>query len=222
MAQLTLLPRTTEFRAGSTLGDGWSEDRNREIEVNEYVQFQRPGRYVLHVMLKHIVPVRVNQQNRQPGLNCELRSNAESVEILPPDAQWEAAELGRIGRLLESDATLLEGARSLRYLNTPAAATALVHWYLELPSQPANSELATGIFESQYADIVQKELEKALPSAGSSTEKAIVTLALLEVRRQFSNRPCPSDPKAASVWSREYWALFESVKSRYAGARTSR
>ena len=97
-----------------------------------------------------------------------------------------------------------------------------MRWYLQLPSKPVNSELATGIFESQYADIEQKELEKAVPSTGSSTEKAIVTLALLEVRRQFSNRPCPSDPKAASAWSRKYWALFESVKSRDAGTRTSR
>jgi hypothetical protein len=170
----------------------------------------------------HIVPLEMNEQNRRPWLNCELRSNAESVEILAPNAQWEAAELGRIGRLLESDATRLEGARSLRYLNTPAAAAMLVRSYLQLPSEPANSEFATGIYETQCADIVQKELERALPSAGSSTEKAIGTLASLEVRRQFSKRPCPSDPKAASAWSRDYWALYESVKSRYAGARTGR
>jgi len=210
------------IRVGSTLGDGWSEDRNREIELNEYVQFRRPGRYVLHFVVMHIVPLEINERNSHPWLNCELRSIAESVEILAPNAEWEASELVRIGRLLESDATRVEGAHSLRYLNTPAAGVALVRGYLQLPSEPANSEFATGIFESQYADIVQKALEKALPSASSSSEKAIGTLALLEVRREFRNRPCPSDPRAASAWSREYWALYESVKSRYAGARTSR
>ncbi len=210
------------IRVGSTLGDGWSEDRNREIEVNEYVQFRRPGRYVLHVVLMHIVPLEMNEQNRHPWLTCDLRSNAQSVEILAPNAQWEAAELGRIGRLLESDATRLEGARALRYLNTPAAAATLARLFLQLPSEPANSEFATGIYESQYADVVQKELEKALPSAGSSTDKAIGTLASLEVRRRFSKRPCPPEPKAARAWSLDYWALFESVKSRYDGTRTSR
>lgn len=211
------------IRVGSGPGDhAWSEDRNREIELNEYVQFRRPGRYVLHVVLMHIVPLEMNEQNRHPWLTCELQSNAESVEILAPNARWEAAELGRIGRLLESDATRLEGARSLRYLNTPAAAATLARLYLQLPNEPANSEFATGIYESPYAGIVQKELEKALPTAGASTEKAIGTLTWIEVRRQFSKRPCPSDPEAAKAWSKEYWALFESVKNRYADARTSR
>lgn len=218
-------PSTQDNRilvGSGTIGEGWSDDRSREIELNEYVQFLRPGRYVLHVVLMHIVPLEMNEQNRHPWLTCDLRSNAQSVEILAPNAQWEAAELGRIGRLLESDATRLEGARALRYLNTPAAAATLARLYLQLPSEPANSEFATGIYESQYADVAQKELEKALPSAGSSTDKAIGTLASLEVRRQFSKRPCPSDPKAASAWSREYWALYESVKSKYAGTRMSR
>jgi len=218
-------PSTQDNRilvGSGTIGEGWSDDRSREIDLNEYVQFRRPGRYVLHVVLMHIVPLEMNERNRHPWLVCNLRSNTESIEILAPDARWEAAELGRIGRLLESDATRLEGARSLRYLNTPAAAATLVRWYLHSPGDAANPELATGLYESQYAGVVQKELEKALPSAGSSAEKVIGALASLEVRRQFSKRPCPSDPKAAKAWSKEYWALFESVKNRYAGARTSR
>jgi len=206
------------IRVGNTLGTGWSEDRNREIDVNEWVQFRRPGRYVLHVVLKHIIPAQMTEKNRKPWLNCELKSNAESVEVLPPDARWETAELARIGRLLESDTTRLAGASALRYLNTPQAAVALARWYLWLAGEPTNSELAKGIFESQYADIVQTELEKALRSAVPFTESAVGTLALLEVRRQFSNRPCPADPKAASAWSHEYWALFESVKNKYSAA----
>jgi hypothetical protein len=209
-------------RVGDMLGDGWSENRNREIELNEYVQFRRPGRYVLQVTLLHLVPLELNQRNNRPWLICNLSSNTESIEILAQDAQWEAAELGRIDKLLESNDTRLEGARSLRYLNTPAAATALVRWYLHLPGDAANPELATGIFESQYAGIVQKELEKALPSVSFAREQVIGTLTWLEVRRQFSKRPCPSDPEAAKAWSKEYWALFESVKNRYAGARTIR
>jgi hypothetical protein len=177
---------------------------------------------VLRVVLLHIVPLEMNERNRHPWLNCELKSNAEPVEILAPDARWEAAELGRIDKLLESDTTRLEGARSLRYLNTPAAAATLVRWYLRSPGEPANSEFAQGIYESQCTYALQKELEKALPSAGPSAEKVIRTLALLEVRRQFSKRPRPSDPKAAEAWWEARGALFESVMKRYAGTRTSR
>jgi hypothetical protein len=40
---VTLDPR---IHVGDQLGSGWSEERNREIDVNEWVQFRRPGRYV--------------------------------------------------------------------------------------------------------------------------------------------------------------------------------
>jgi len=193
------------IRVGGQLGSGWSKERTREIEVNEWVQFRRPGRYVLHVILKRIVPEQPTGKDRKPWLWCGLRSNGEPVEILPPDAQWEAAELARISRLLKSAATRFAAASALRYLNTPEAAIALARWYLRLTGEPENPELAKGIFESQHASVAQVELEEALRSAVPFTENALGTLALLEVRKQFVNRPRPSDPEAASAWSREYW-----------------
>jgi hypothetical protein len=215
----TLDPR---IRVGDQLGSGWSEEKAREIEVNEWVQFRRPGRYVLHAILKRIVPEQPMGKDRKPKPWCELRSNNETVEILPPDARWEVAELARIDRLLESSATRFAAASALRYLNTPEAAVALARWYLRLTGEPENSELAKGIFESQHASGAQAELEKALRSAVPFTENALGTLALLEVRNQFVNRPRPSEPKAASAWSREYWALFDSVKAKYTSMATRR
>lgn len=213
----TLDPR---IRVGDQLGSGWSKERTREIEVNEWVQFRRPGRYLLHVILKRIVPEQAMGRDRKPSQWCELKSDAEPIEILPPDAQWEASELARIGRLLESDATRFAAASALRYLNTPEAAAALARWYLRLTGEPENSELARGIFESQHANVVQAELEKALRSAFPFPENALGTLALLEVRKRFINRPCPPDPKAAGAWSREYWALFDAVKTKYLALAT--
>jgi hypothetical protein len=201
---------------GSTgIGTGWSEHRNREIDVNEWVQFQRPGRYALHVILKHIIPVEITEENRKPWLNCELQSNAESVEILPPDAQWEAAELGRIGKLLESETTRFRGACALRYLDTREAAVALVRWYVRMPAGPVNAALATGILDSQYAGIAQSELEKALRSDTTVPADLVGILANLEVRRWFDNHPPPSDPKAHEAWSLEYWEAFDSAKRKY-------
>jgi hypothetical protein len=214
---VTLDPR---IHVGDQLGSGWPEEKAREIEVNEWVQFRRPGRYVLHAILKRIVPEKPMGKDRKPWLWCELRSNGEPVEILPPDAQWEAAELARIGRLLESSATRFAGTSALRYLNTPEAAVALARWYLRLNGEPENSELAKGIFESQHASVAQAELDKALRSAVPFPENALGTLALLEVRKQFADRPPPSDPKAASTWSREYWALFDSVRAKFSSMAT--
>jgi hypothetical protein len=188
------------------------------VDVNEWIQFQRPGRYALHVVLKRgmLAPV---AGEAGPGAvrYCDLKSNAEFIEILASDVRWEAAELGRANKLLESfsaDARF-RGASTLRYLNTPGAAVALANWYVRLPDEPVNSELSRGIFESGHSEIVQTELEKALRSGTSSPASSVAILALLDVRRQFIDRPCPSNPKAAQAWSREYWDLFESLKTKY-------
>ena len=208
-------PSTLDPRIRIGGSGGWSEDLDREIDVNEWIQFQRPGRYVLHVVLKHIVPLPVTEKSGKPWLDCELKSNAEPVEVLPRDTQWEAAELARIGTLLESEYTRFRGASALRYLNTPEAAAALARWYVGLSGEPVNSELAKGIFESRCAGIVQSELEKVLRSDTPFSSNVIGVLTSLEVRRQFINRPPPSDPKAAQTWSREHSEVFDSVKRKY-------
>lgn len=212
-------PSTQDPRVRVGGSGGWSKEGSREIDVNEWVQFLRPGRYVLHATLKQIIPSRdTEEEDGKPYLSCEIKSTAESIEILPPDPRWGAAELARINTLLESDATRLVGAGALRYLNTPEAAVALAHWWLV--GEPVSSELAKGIFESQYADLVKSELERALRSGVPFTENAVGTVALLEISQQFIDRPRPSDLKAASAWSQEYWALFETMKARYSAAAT--
>jgi hypothetical protein len=215
---LTLDPR---IRVGGSGGWSEAESWDREIDVNEWIQFQRPGRYMVHVVLKRgvLLPVE-GEKGARAFRYCDLKSNAESVEVLSPDTGWEAAELARTNKLFESpsEGTRFRGASALRYLNTPAAAVALVGWCLRIPDEPVNSELTKGIFESRYSEIVQTELEKALRSNASFPASAVGILAFLEVRRQFINRPRPSDPKAAQAWFREYWDLFNSVKSKYSTA----
>jgi hypothetical protein len=216
----TIDPSTRDRRIHIGGGGGWLEGETweRELDVNEWIQFQRPGRYALGVVLKRgrLMPV---AGETGPGAVriCALKSNAEYIEVLASDAGWEAGEVARADKLLESSSKddRFRGASTLRYLNTPAAAAALATWYVRLPEEPVNAELSTGIFESGHSEIVQAGLEKSLRAGASSPEKLVGTLALLEVRRQFLNRPCPSGPKAAQAWSREYWGLFESLKSKY-------
>jgi len=210
---LTLDPR---IHVGSS--GGWSEERTRAIDVNEWIQFRRPGRYELHADLRYLQPVQASPNKNGPSRSCVLESNTEFIEILPSDSQWEAAELTRFSKMLDSDANRATAATALRYLNTPEAAIALARSYMRFTGEPVNSELLKGIFESEHADLVQAELERSLRSSVVFTENAVSTLGLLEVRRQFSSRPCPANPQAASEWSREYWALYEFVKAKYSVA----
>jgi hypothetical protein len=211
--------RDPRIRAGNTLGSYWRGTKSlvRDIDVNEWLEFQRPGRYVLQAVSKRIERIPEKGESRFPPAFCELRSNGEAIEILPPDPKWEAAELARIEGLLGSTTgmTRVEAADDLRYLNTPAAASALVRWYVRLPYGDADTELLKGMFESGYPDIVQKELETALRSRQLLPADIAGTLAFLELRREYAGRPAPVDPKAAGAWSREYWDRYAALKREY-------
>jgi hypothetical protein len=91
----------------------------------------------------------------------------------------------------------------------------LVHWYLRLAGGEANAELRQGILESEHSDIVQSGLEAALDSGQLLPYTIADTLAALEVRREFANRPDPTDPDAKQARSNEYWGRFFVLKNQY-------
>ena len=198
--------RNPTIWVGSVLGSFWSGAKPliRKIDLNEWIQFQRPGRYTLRAVSQRIT-------------SCELKSNAEPIEILPSDNQWESVELARIVGVLASTTgmTRLLAASELRYLGTHDAAGALVHWYLRLAGGEANAELRQGILESEHSDIVQSGLEAALDSGQLLPYTIADTLAALEVRREFANRPDPTDPDAKQARSNEYWGRFSVLKNQY-------
>ena len=96
-----------------------------EVDLNEFIVFEQPGRYVLHVASgRSIVPYRVE-------------SNDLPVEILPRDDAWTARKLAEARATLEAGASLkttdsvtyvdkdnaqIDAVRTLRYLETEDAA----------------------------------------------------------------------------------------------------
>lgn len=210
----TLEPRIPRIRVGS---GGFSGASRVEIDVNEWLQFRKPGRCVLQVVLKGWMW----KPDRKGVQICDMESNAESIKILPPDAKWEAAQLERLSALLEStsqDDRYL-GALLLRYLNTPSAAVALARWYSGLVyigiGDRVTSALFKGIFESQYGCLAQRELEKILRAGASRSADIARTLAAFEVRKRFNDRPMPADPDAAQKLWREISEFYASATKSY-------
>jgi hypothetical protein len=200
--------------AGSWLGSYWrgTTPLVRDIDVNEWIQFRRSGRYVLHATSRRIA--RTPPRGETP---CELKSNHQPIEILPPDSQWEAAELARITGLLGSTTgmTRFRAASDLRYLGTRDAAVALARWYVRLQVGDAVAELRDGIFESPYPDAAQAELEAALRSGAPLPAEMADTLATLELQKEFVDRPIPADSKASRDRANEYWGRFAVLKQKY-------
>ncbi len=212
--------RYTGIFAGNVLGGYWPGNKplRRDIDVNEWIQFQQPGRYVLRVKSSRIVPMPPKGQIPLPRApSCELTSNDETLEILAPDPKWEASALEKIVATLESSigTERFHAASALRYLNTPAAAVALARWYVDYPTGSVNTELKAGIIESRYADVVQSELEKFLHRGAVVPAEMADTLASLELRREFAGRPYPKEKTAAEAWSREYSDRYAALKKKY-------
>jgi hypothetical protein len=188
-----------------------------DIDVNQWIQLLHSGRYVLHTTSRRIVRTPPRGGTPPTLTPCELKSNDQPIEILPPDSQWEAAELARITGLLGSTTgmTRFRAASDLRYLGTREAAAALARWYVQLQVGDAVTELSDGIFESPYPDVAQSELEAALHSGGPLPASIADTLALLEVRKEFGDRPIPAEPKARQDRANEYWTRFAVLKQKY-------
>jgi hypothetical protein len=151
------------------------------------------------------------------GAPCELKSNNQPIEILPPNSQCEAAELARITGLLGSTTGMARSraASDLRYLGTPDAAVALARWHVQLRVGDAVTELRDGIFESPYPEIARSELEAALRSGTPLPGSMADTLAMLELHKEFANRQPPADSNASRAWANEYWGCFAVLKQKY-------
>jgi hypothetical protein len=179
----SLDPITLDNRIRIGGSGGWSEAKSVEqpFDVNEWAQIHQPGLYRLRLVLKHDEL----QKGPVPLGFCQLQSNREMVQILPADTRWEAIQLARGSTLLESGSLndRLQGAAVLRYLNTVPAAEALVKWYMRAPGEPADSDLAKGLFESSHADVVMAGLEKAIRSNPRLADRLSPILQLLRRRR---------------------------------------
>jgi hypothetical protein len=88
-------------------------------ELNEWLRFDRPGKYRLYVSTG-----RIGTDGKTPGV--ELRgpytvSNVIEFEILKQDPEWAARELKDVVAELEEGGERMEARRRLRYLDTEAA-----------------------------------------------------------------------------------------------------
>src|SRR5208282_4152983 len=101
-------------------------------DLNEYLRFDKPGKYRIYAVTRHVVT------DWSPGRDAyaggpPLVSNILELEILPEDAAWSADQLQHAVEAIllsvKDTKHRAAAAKTLRYLQTPAALEAMAARY---------------------------------------------------------------------------------------------
>jgi hypothetical protein len=163
------------------------------LEVNEWLSIRKPGHYRITAETTRVVPA------NQPQSPLTVRSSTLEIDVVAPEAGWAAAELQKAVAALEApqqpmaaDPRIRQArsddeqapARTLRFLETPEAAAAMVRFYRHGPDY-AQAELSAGLFASPYRKevIAAMEAELAAPDVAINVYYLITLIQLAKVTR---------------------------------------
>jgi len=155
-----------------------------DIDLNQWVRFERPGHYTVHALSHATGPQRQD---------VEVESNQIGIDIVAADPQWQEQELASDLAILNSTLSKIDSASfesrmnaacRLTYLDTPAAVREMVRWL--------------GIADIQTAQILQDGLR-------SSQHGPEAIAAMKELLRS------PSEP-VPPIFLRTLAALDKAIK----------
>src|SRR5580658_39840 len=121
-----------------------------DIDLNQWVRFERPGHYSVHA-LSH-----VRGPQRQ---DVEVESNQIGIDIVAASPQWQEQELASDVAILNSTLSKIDSAsfesrmtaaRRLTYLDTPAAVREMARW-LGLADIQTAQIMQDGLRSSQHS-----------------------------------------------------------------------
>ncbi len=191
----------------------------RDRILNEWVDFQRPGRFRITATTNQIV-------DSQSNVRLRLQSNTLEIDIAAPEAGWAEAQAQQAIAVLKassSDDEVVRAGKTLRFLQTAEAAPALVEFFAK--SFRAGPDLRLGLFSSPYRKEILSRLEADLLSPdvpiSQSWFNTLVELATVAITGPRPKPPVTADQQASLQWKaaeNAYVAQFKPVQDRYLAA----
>jgi hypothetical protein len=194
--------------------------RLSEAILNESISFRAPGRY------------RVSATTTQAGIL--LKSNTVELEIVEPEPGWAETKLREAVAILKGPSTCqappigrggilrscgLQAARTLRFLDTPGAAVALVELFSRLRNMGyENEELRLGLFSSPHRRQILAAMDAELESPDVPIDTHWMdTMVELAAATITGPRPLPRADDRTYFQSENdrYQAQFLPVARRY-------
>ena len=203
------------FMGGGLHGIGEITNKPQLItaELNEWMRFDKPGRYRLYVV-SHRVGKMKKGGDPYHSSGVVAVSNVVEFEILPFDKKWATQKLNEALTVLSKpDVDHHPSCRTLRFLGTTAAASEMIKRFRG-DDLACEFELGFGLIGSPQRDYVIREMESVLSSPQQPVSSRFVsTLALLKVARQ--RPPLPPYPDGNEEQIKLWNAQFKEQRSAY-------
>lgn len=207
-------PLTDYFDSGlfSFMGGGGrgipelgTEPKTIDLDLNEWVRFDRPGHYRLSVSSSRVQP----KDRSSSGERFTITSNEVDFEIVPADLEWAQQQVARSVTAFSStdqDAAA-HAARTLRFLGTENAVSAIVEKFRG-DEDGYDLDYLFGLIGSPNRAFVVHEIAAALDVNDHPISPVFLrTLAVLAYRLDHPE-PLPSPPSFALGPDDSAWQLW--------------
>jgi hypothetical protein len=210
-----------------------TESSWRSAEINDWFQFQKPGKYRLSV-LAHAVPNGFRILGDRPAGAPVVTSNTIEFSIVAADPAWQEETLRKALGFVEGEFNYgrqEKGRRMLRFLATHAAVNAIIKHYAD--ERFRREDYRYGLFAFPDRTYVVRQMEDGIlePSVGISADY-LGTLAAISVYKDHPEfLPSRESPDLGKVsWSpptptiipagtpnphAAHWNLIDSQEDRY-------
>ena len=162
------------------------------LELNEWLRFDRPGKYRLYLTSARIRRDRYSGEKGEWPIQLTATSDILEFEIIPTDQSWAEEELQKAMQSLDSEARDYRSAcRTLRFLGTKDAVREMVMRYSD--GKPGcGFHYTMGFFGTPHRAFVIREIERRLTlSDYPISQDSLRTLTQL---RLVTKHPEPISP----------------------------
>jgi hypothetical protein len=175
-------------------------------ELNEWVRFDKPGKYRLSVTTDRVSKLKPDGSRAFNSPSLAVVSNTIEFEIIAPDKAWSKQKLTEaITRLNATDKSEEQRAacRTLRFMNSVASAREMMRRFRGTDAG-CDSEYSFGLIASPHRALVVKEMESLMAAPEHPVSGSFLhTLSLLRYLLEHPEPP-PSYPQGDAE-KRKLW-----------------
>lgn len=177
-------------------------------DLNEFVRFDRPGKYRLSVTNARTGKIDPASSHRTKG-QFTVTSNSVEIEILPADPIWRKQQIQEAKAIINGTGPgdRRAGCRQLRFLNSAEAETEMIR-RLRGNTDGCDGEFHFGLLSSPRREFVIREMETQMAAPDHPvTGSFFRTLTILNFLAQYSSPmppyPAANDEKMSKEWQAE-------------------
>ena len=183
-------------------------------DLNEFVRFDKPGKYRLWVTNNRIARIDPHNRYRSAG-QFQATSSTIEIEILPAEAEWQKQKVQEARAILNAEKPTDRRAacRALRFFNSEEAETEMIRQYRG-NTDGCEGEFHLGLVSSPRREFVIHEMETRMTAPDHPVTSSFIhtLVSLTYLARYGSMPPYPAGDEAKmKQWQSEMQQRRDAV-----------